>query len=99
MRLRTLIHARRALLRAQIDIANALRGALRTFGRMLAAGPGNGGARAFDRRVREHLANRSDLVPIVMSMLEAWQAVRARPRPVAPSTGVFPRSELKNAGF
>lgn len=78
MRLRTLIHARRALLRAQIDIANALRGALRTFGRMLAAGPGNGGARAFDRRVREHLANRPDLVPIVMSMLEAWQAVRAR---------------------
>lgn len=78
VRLRTLIHARRALLRAQIDIANALRGALRTFGLMLAAGPGNGGARAFDRRVREHLANRPDLVPIVMPMLEAWQAVRAQ---------------------
>lgn len=81
VRLRTLIHARRALLRAQIDIANALRGALRTFGLMLAAGPGNGGARAFDRRVREHLANRPDLMPIALPMLEAWQAVRTQGRP------------------
>lgn len=78
VRMRTLIHARRALLRAQIDVGNALRGALRTFGLMLAAGPGNGGARVFDRRVREHLAGRPDLGPIAMPMLEAWQAVRAQ---------------------
>lgn len=78
VRMRTLVHARRALLRAQIDIANALRGALRTFGLMLAAGPGNGGARAFETRVREHLASRPDLVPIVMPMLEAWRSIRGR---------------------
>ena len=78
VRMRTLIHARRALLRAQIDVANALRGALRTFGLMLAAGPGNGGARAFDQRVREHLADRPDLAAIARPMLEAWRAVRAQ---------------------
>lgn len=78
VRLRTLIHARRALLRAHIDLANAVRGALRTFGLMLGAGSGSGGARAFERRVREHLASRPDLAPIVMPMLEAWRGLRDR---------------------
>lgn len=78
VRLRALIHARRALLRAQIDLANAIRGSLRTFGLMLGAGSGSGGARAFERRAREHLAGRPDLVPIVLPMLEAWRSLRDR---------------------
>jgi len=78
VRLRALIHARRVLLRAQIDLANAVRGALRTFGLMLGAGPGSGGARAFERQAREHLAGRPDLGPIVLPMLEAWRSLRAQ---------------------
>ena len=45
---------------------------------MLGAGSGSGGARAFERRAREHLAGRPDLVPIVLPMLEAWRSLRDR---------------------
>lgn len=74
-----LIHARHALLQAQIGIAKALRGCgSRSFGLALPAGPGNGGASAFDPRLRGRLANRPDLALIAMPMLEACQAVRTR---------------------
>jgi transposase len=72
MLIRTLVRARYGLLRTQLDLANQLRGALRTFGLML----GTGGARRFDAQVREHLAARPDLAPLGSALLEAWNAVR-----------------------
>lgn len=44
------------MLRCALDLANAIRGALRTLGISLAAGTVNGGAKTFERRVVEHLA-------------------------------------------
>lgn len=78
MRKRALLRARATLLRGVLDLANAIRGALRTFGLALATGTGNGGARAFERRVIDHLAARPDLDAIVMPLLEAWRAARAQ---------------------
>lgn len=78
MRKRALLRARATVLRATIDLANAVRGALRTFGLALAAGPGEGGARAFERQAIAHLAARPDLVPIVAPLLDAWRATRAQ---------------------
>lgn len=78
VRKRALLRARATVLRASLDLANAIRGALRTFGFSLAAGPGNGGARAFERRTIEHLTARPDLVPIVEPLLDAWRAARAQ---------------------
>ena len=51
MRKRALLRARATMLRCALDLANAMRGALRTFGISLAAGTGNGGAKTFERRV------------------------------------------------
>lgn len=51
MQKRTLLRARSTMLRCVLDLANAIRGALRTFGISLPAGTGNGGAKTFERRV------------------------------------------------
>lgn len=72
MRLRAVLRARRVVLRVQLDLANAIRGCLRTFGLML----GGGGARAFERAVRAHVADRPDLGPIVAPLLDAWATAR-----------------------
>lgn len=72
MRIRTLVRARCGLLRTQLDLANQIRGALRTFGLML----GTGGARRFEAEVRGHLAARPDLAPIGLALLEAWATIR-----------------------
>jgi transposase len=72
VRVRTLVRARCGLLRTQLDLANQLRGALRTFGLML----DTGGARRFEAQVREHLAARPDLAPLGSALLEAWIALR-----------------------
>ena len=76
MRRRSLLRARATLVRIVTDLGNAIRGALRTFGFSLAAGSGSGGARAFDERILGHLAKRSDLVPIIQPLLEAWRTTR-----------------------
>lgn len=73
MRIRTLVRARHGLLRTQLDLANQLRGALRTFGLLLGTG---GGARKFEADVRAHLQDRPDLAPIGLALLEAWAMVR-----------------------
>jgi transposase len=72
MRVRTLVRARCGLLRTQLDLPNQIRGALRVFGLMVATG----GARRFDAQVRAHLADRPDLAPIGLALLEAWRTVR-----------------------
>ncbi|MDO9524031.1 MAG: IS110 family transposase [Gemmobacter sp.] len=78
MRKRALLRARATMLRCVLDLANAIRGALRTFGISLAAGTGNGGAKTFERRVVEHLASRADLNVIISPLLEAWRAGRVQ---------------------
>jgi transposase len=76
MLLRNLITARRQLVRTQVDLANQLRGVLRTFG--LALPPGCGGGRHFEAAVRERAARRAGLSLIIMPVLETWRAVRER---------------------
>lgn len=78
MQKRTLLRARATMLRCVLDLANAIRGALRTFGISLPAGSGNGGAKTFERRVVDHLVERPDLDVIVSPLLEAWRAGRAQ---------------------
>lgn len=75
MLLRNLIGARRQLVRTEVDLANQLRGILRTFG--LALPPGGGG-RQFEAFVRERASMRAGLELIVLPLLEAWRAVRDR---------------------
>lgn len=75
MLLRNLINARRQLVRTEVDLANQLRGILRTFG--LALPPGGGG-RQFEATVRERASMRAGLKLIVLPLLEAWRAVRDR---------------------
>jgi transposase len=74
MLLRNLITARRQLVRTQVDLANPLRGILRTFG--LALPPGCGGGPHFEAAVRERAARRPGLSLIIMPLLETWRAVR-----------------------
>ncbi len=76
MLLRNLITARRQLVRTEVDLANQLRGILRTFG--LALPPGGGGGRHFEAAVRERASMRPGLSLIVLPLLEAWRAVRDR---------------------
>jgi transposase len=75
MLIRNLITARRQLVRTEVDLANQLRGILRTFG--LALPPGGGG-RHFETAVRERASTRPGLNLIVLPLLEAWRAVRDR---------------------
>lgn len=73
MKVRALVRARRAVLRIQLDLANAIRGTLRTFGLMLRT---TGGARGFEAQVRAHLDDRPDLGPIVLPMMETRRTAR-----------------------
>ena len=75
MLLRNLVTARRQLVRTAVDLANQIRGILRTFG--LALPPGRGG-RHFEASVRERAPMRPGLGLIVLPLLEAWRAVRDR---------------------
>jgi transposase len=74
MLLRNLITARRQLVRTEVDLANQIRGILRTFG--LALPPGGGGGRRFEAAVRERALMRPGLSLIVLPLLAAWRAVR-----------------------
>jgi transposase len=74
MLLRNLVTARRRLVRAEVDLANQIRGILRTFG--LALPPGGGGGRRFEAAVRERAPMRPGLGLVVLPLLEAWRAVR-----------------------
>jgi transposase len=75
MLIRNLVTARRRLVRTEVDLANQIRGILRTFG--LALPPGGGGRR-FEAAVRERTPAHPGLSPIVLPLLEAWRAVRDR---------------------
>ena len=74
MLVRTLIGARRRLVGVGTDLANQIRGVLRTFGLILP----KGGGRIFEAAVREHVLAREGLALILMPLLEVWREVRAR---------------------
>lgn len=76
MLLRNLITARRQLVRTEVDLANQLRGILRTFG--LALPPGGEGGRRFEAAERERAPMRPGLDLVVLPLLDARRAVRDR---------------------
>jgi transposase len=72
MLVRTLLSARRQLVRTGLDLANQIRGLLKIFGLLLP----RGGGRAFEAAVRERVAGHPRLAAAIMPLLEAWRAVR-----------------------
>src|SRR3954466_8123464 len=72
MLVRTLLSARRQLVRTGLDLANQIRGLPKIFGLLLP----RGGGRAFEAAVRERLAGHPRLAAAITPLLEAWRAVR-----------------------
>lgn len=72
MLVRTLLSARRQLVRTELDLANQIRGLLKIFGLLLP----RGGGRVFEAAVRERLAEHQQLAMMIMPLLQAWRAVR-----------------------
>jgi len=74
MLIRTLLSARRQLVRTGLDLANQIRGLLKIFGLLLP----RGGGRLFEAAVRERLAGHRQLATVITPLLEVWRAVRAQ---------------------
>ena len=72
MLVRTLLSARRQLVRTGLDLADQIRGLLKIFGLLLP----RGGGRAFEAAVRERLAGHPRLAAAITPLLGAWRAVR-----------------------
>src|SRR5690349_1172413 len=72
MLVRTLLSARRQLVRTGLDLANQIRGLLKIFGLLLP----RGGGRAFEAAVRERLAGHAQLATVITPLLQAWRTVR-----------------------
>jgi transposase len=72
MLVRTLLSARRQLVRTGLDLANQIRGLLKIFGRLLP----RGGGRLFETAVREQLAGHPQLTAVIMPLLQVWRSVR-----------------------
>lgn len=71
---RTLVAARTRLVRITTELSNQIRGLMKTFGLLVAAGKGS----TFERNVRNLLVDQDGLTPIVLPMLEAWRSMRVR---------------------
>lgn len=69
---RTLLGARRQLVRVTVDLSNSIRGIMKTFGQIVPPGKGS----TFERNVRRLLADHPKLSAIVLPMLEAWSVAR-----------------------
>ena len=74
MLVRTLLSARRQLVRTELDLANQIRGLLKIFGLFLP----RGGGRVFEAAVREHLADHRQLAMLITPLLQVWRAVRTQ---------------------
>jgi transposase len=72
MLVRTLLSARRQLVRTGLDLANQIRGLLKIFGLLLP----RGGGRLFETAVRGRLAGHQQLAAVIMPLLHTWRAVR-----------------------
>lgn len=74
MLVRTLVAARRRLVRVSTELSNQIRGLMKTFGLIV---PGAKGGR-FEAEVRRLLGGYTGLEQVLLPLLEAWLAVRAR---------------------
>ncbi|RWQ33368.1 MAG: IS110 family transposase [Mesorhizobium sp.] len=74
MLIRTLITARRQLLKMRLQISNQIRGLMKTFGLVVPKGAGS----VFERNVHDLLQGEAKLARIVVPMLWAWSDIRYR---------------------
>lgn len=72
MLIRTLVAARRQLLKMQIQMSNQIRGLLKTFGLVVPKGVGG----VFDRNLRALLEDETALARIILPLLQAWSDIR-----------------------
>lgn len=69
---RTLVAARTKLMRATLDVANQIRGLMKTFGLIV---PRSAGGK-FEAHVRSLLADDAGLARIILPLVEAWRSLR-----------------------
>jgi len=69
---RTLVAARTKLMRTTLDVANQIRGLMKTFGLIVPCSMGG----KFEVHVRSLLANNAGLSRIILPLLEAWRSLR-----------------------
>ena len=74
MLIRTLVTARRQLLKMRLQMSNQIRGLMKTFGLVVPKGMGS----VFERNVRILLEGEDKLSCIVLPMLQAWGDIRRR---------------------
>lgn len=74
MLIRTLVTARRQLLKMRLQMSNQIRGLMKTFGLVVPKGAGS----VFERNVRTLLEDEDKLARIVLPMLQAWSDIRLR---------------------
>lgn len=74
MLIRTLVAARTRLVRITTELSNQIRGLMKTFGLVVAAGKGG----KFEDNVQRLLAGQEALARIILPLLEAWRGVRTR---------------------
>lgn len=68
----TLVAARTKLMRTTLDVANQIRGLMKTFGLIVPCSMGG----KFEVHVRSLLADNVDLPQIILPLLEAWRNLR-----------------------
>jgi transposase len=71
---RSLLGARTQLLGIVTDLSNQIRGLMKTFGLVVPKGAG----KVFEANVRRLLEDEAAVAAIVLPLLDAWRAVRAR---------------------
>ena len=74
MLIRTLVTARRQLLKMRLQMSNQIRGLMKTFGLVVPKGAGS----VFERNVRTLLQGDDKLARIILPMLQAWGDIRLR---------------------
>lgn len=74
MLVRTLVAARRRLVRVSTELSNQIRGLMKTFGLIVPSAKGG----RFETEVRRLLAGQGSVENVMLPLLEAWTAVRGR---------------------
>lgn len=74
MLMKTLIAARRQLMKMRVQMSNQIRGLMKTFGLIVPSGAGS----VFDRNVILLLEGEGNLARIILPLLKAWGDIRLR---------------------